>query len=349
MADGGATYRGAGVDIDAGDEAVERIKDIVATTNNLPGVLSSIGGFGGLFQLDMERFTPPVLVAATDGVGTKLEVARLVDRYETVGIDLVAMCVDDLICVGAEPLFFLDYIAVGAVDPQRIEELVTGVAAGCRQAGCALLGGETAEHGGVMHLGDVDMAGFAVGVVERGRELGPDRVHDDDVLIGLASPGIRSNGYTLARHIFFERQSRALEAPAWDGASVSLADELLRPSVIYAPAILEVLRRCPEVVHAVAHITGGGLEGNLVRALPEGVLAMVDRSALPVPEIFNEIQRCGDVRDEEMARVFNLGVGMVLAVARGSETAVLEVLADEGIESAVVGALQPGDKGVEVQ
>ncbi len=230
MGTGGATYAGAGVDIGAGDAAVGLMKGLVA----------GIGGFGGLFALDTARFTQPVLVASTDGVGTKLVVARASGRYDTVGIDLVAMCVDDLVCVGAEPLFMLDYIATGKVDPARIEAVVAGVGEGCRQAGCSLIGGETAEHPGVMAPDDLDIAGFAVGAVEQGTQLGPERVRVGDVLVGLPSPGLRSNGYTLARQVLLspEYGGRGLDDPAWEGAEVTVADELLRPSVIYTPAVL---------------------------------------------------------------------------------------------------------------
>jgi phosphoribosylformylglycinamidine cyclo-ligase len=340
-ADAGATYAAAGVDITAGDEAVERIKSVVASTMR-PGVLGGIGGFGGLFALDMGRYEKPVLVAATDGVGTKLEVARLAGRYDTVGIDLVAMSVDDLVCVGAEPLFLLDYIAVGAVDPARIEELVGGIAEGCRQSRCALLGGETAEHGGTPSA--LDLAGFAVGVLEQGQELGPDRVEAGDVLLGLGSPGLRSNGYTLARHVLLERAGRSLEEPAWEGASTSLADELLRPSVIYSSAVLDAMATSPGSLHAAAHITGGGIGGNLVRALPVSLRAVVDRSELPVPRIFGEIQRLGNVADDEMARVFNLGVGMILVVDPSGATSMLDSLRASGLEAAHVGTIEAGER-----
>ena len=337
----GATYAAAGVDIAAGDEAVERIKGVVASTSR-PGVLGGIGGFGGLFALDTQRYSKPVLVAATDGVGTKLEVARLAGRYDTVGIDLVAMSVDDLVCVGAEPLFLLDYIAVGAVEPSRIEELVSGIADGCRQSRCALLGGETAEHGGTPS--DLDLAGFAVGVVERGSELGPERVRDGDVLIGLASPGLRSNGYTLARYVLLERAARSLDEPAWEGSSSSLADELLRPSVIYCAGVLDAMAATPGSLHAAAHITGGGIQGNLVRALPDDLRAVVDRSSLPVPPIFAEIQRLGEVADEEMARVFNLGVGMILVVDPTGAQAMLSSLEATGLDAALIGVVEAGPR-----
>ena len=233
-----------------------------------PEVLAGIGGFAGQFALDPGRYREPVLVSSTDGVGTKVLVAKAAGRYDTIGIDLVAMCVDDLVCTGAEPLFLLDYLAVGKLVPERVETVVSGVAEGCRQAGCALLGGETAEHPGAMGPDEFDLAGFAVGVVERDERLGPERVRVGDALVGLASPGLRSNGYTLARHVCFERAGRGLDDPAWDGADRSVADELLRPSVIYAPAILAALGVAPGAVHACAHITGGGIAGNVPRLLP---------------------------------------------------------------------------------
>ena len=337
----GATYAAAGVDIAAGDAAVEAIKDVVASTTR-PEVLGGIGGFGGMFALDIQRHPNPVLVSSTDGVGTKLEVARLADRFDTVGIDLVAMCVDDLVCIGAEPLVLLDYVAVGAVDPDRIAEVVGGVAEGCRQARCALLGGETAEHGGVMGADHLDIAGFAVGVLERGTELGAARVEDGDVLIGLASPGLRSNGYTRARHVLLERAGLGLDDPAWAGAEATVADELLRPSVIYAPAIMDLLDACPGAVHAIAHITGGGIPGNLNRVLPGHLDAAVDRSGLLVPEIFSEIARLGSVAPEEMDRVFNMGIGMVLAVAADRADDVLAALVPTGVEATTIGTIVPG-------
>ena len=230
MSQGGATYADAGVDIAAGDAAVDRLR----------GMVSGIGGFGGQFPLDVSRYTSPVLVSSTDGVGTKLVVARATGRYETVGIDLVAMCVDDLVCVGAEPLFMLDYLSTGKVVPETVATVVAGVHEGCRQAGCSLIGGETAEHAGVMAADEIDLAGFAVGVVEQGSQLGSERVRVGDAVVGLASPGLRSNGYTLARHVLLERAGLGLDEPAWAGAGHSVADELLRPSVIYTPAVLAV-------------------------------------------------------------------------------------------------------------
>jgi phosphoribosylformylglycinamidine cyclo-ligase len=332
----GATYAGAGVDIAAGDAAVERLRPLVA----------GIGGFGGQFPLEVDRYATPVLVASTDGVGTKLIVARATGRYDTVGIDLVAMCVDDLVCVGAEPLFLLDYIATGQVDPDRIATVVAGVHEGCRQAGCALLGGETAEHAGVMGPDELDLAGFAVGVVEQGAQLGPERVRAGDVVVALPSPGLRSNGYTLARHVLLERAGLDLADPAWVGASHSVADELLRPSVIYAPAVLAARAACGDWLHACAHITGGGIVGNLPRVLPEGLGAVLDRSAWVEPRVFAEIQRLGAVAEEEMDRVFNRGVGMaVLADPQGVD-ALLDALDEAGQRSTVIGEVVAGGPGV---
>jgi phosphoribosylformylglycinamidine cyclo-ligase len=332
-----ATYAGAGVDIGAGDAAVELMK----------GLVSGIGGFGGQFPLDTARFTHPVLVASTDGVGTKLVVAQASGRYHTVGIDLVAMCVDDLVCVGAEPLFMLDYIATGKVDPARIQAVVAGVGEGCRQAGCSLIGGETAEHPGVMAPDDLDIAGFAVGAVEQGTQLGPERVRVGDVIIGLPSPGLRSNGYTLARLVLLspEYGGRGLGDPAWDGAEVTVADELLRPSVIYTPAVLRVRDALGDGLHACAHITGGGIVGNLPRVLPEDTAGLLERSSWVEPRIFSEIQRLGSVAEAEMDRVFNRGVGMALVVQADRVAAALDVLADAGHPSTVIGHVAPRAPG----
>ena len=338
------TYAQSGVSIDAGDEAVERIKEVVASTKR-PEVLGGIGGFGGLFKLDTSKFKEPVLVASADGVGTKLEVARQVGRYDSVGIDLVAMLVDDLACIGAEPLFLLDYVAVGALDPARLEELVTGIAAGCRLANTALLGGETAEHGGVMKPDDLDVAGFAVGVVERGSEMGPERMRDGDVLIGLGSPGLRSNGYSLARSVLVKDQSD-LAKPAFEGSARTLGDELLVPSVIYAPTITAMRAELGSAIHAAAHITGGGILGNVVRILPEGLNANIDMDTFETPEIFFEIQRRGQVSADEMVRVFNCGLGMVVSVDPSSASAALTIARAQGIVATVVGTISTGSQKV---
>lgn len=339
---GPATYQGAGVDIAAGADAVERIRHVVASAGR-PEVLGGIGGFGGCFSFDPSRYRRPVLVSSTDGVGTKVALASATGRYGTLGIDLVAMCVDDVVCSGAEPLFLLDYVAVGGLAPAQMEELVAGVAEGCRQAGCALLGGEMAEHGSTVPAGHVDLAGFAVGVVEHDAMLGPDRVRAGDVLVGFASPGLRANGYSLARHVLLERAGLPLDGPAWSGAGHTLADELLLPSVIYAPAVLSVARSVPAgALRAAAHVTGGGIPGNLARVLPADLDAVIELGAVEEPPIFDEIRRRGPVEEAEMARVFNLGLGMVLVIEPGAAGPAREAAAAAGVPSAEVGRVVPG-------
>ena len=335
----GETYAGAGVDIEAGDEAVRRIAPVVRSTFR-PEVLADIGGFGASFALDVASYRAPVLVSATDGVGTKAQIAEATGHLETIGIDLVAMCVDDLVCQGAEPLFFLDYVAVGHLDPDRMEHLVAGVAEGCRQAGCSLIGGEMAEHPGVMAADQFDLVGFAVGVVERDRLLTGDQARAGDVLIGLPSPGLRSNGYSLARRVLLERAGRSLDEPAFEGSPRTLGEELLEPSVIYAPAVLALLDAVD--VRAVAHVTGGGLAGNLPRVLPDAVDAHVDPSTWEQPRIFAEVQAAGAIDDAEMAAVFNLGIGMVVAVPAEVEREALDVLGAHGHRAVTIGGLTEG-------
>jgi phosphoribosylformylglycinamidine cyclo-ligase len=339
---GGLTYSAAGVDIDAADRAVEAMRDLVASTADRPGVIGTIGGFGGLFELP-PGYRRPVLVSSTDGVGTKMAVAMATGRFDTVGIDLVAMCVDDLVCCGARPLFFLDYQLLGQVDPVQVRQVMTGIAAGCRLAGCAIVGGELAEHPGLLAPGELDVAGFAVGVVERDCIVdGPERTRAGDVLIGLASPGLRSNGYSLARRALLDLAGRPLDGPAWDGAGATLADELLRPSVIYTPAILALLDAGTVDVHAVAHITGGGLPGNVPRVVAADLDAVFDPGSWTVPRIFAEIQAAGKISDEEMFRVFNLGIGMVVAVPARDAPHALELLAAIGQSASKVGHLSAG-------
>lgn len=335
----GETYAAAGVSIEAGDEAVQRIKDKVRSTFR-PEVIGDIGGFGGLFAFANHRYKHPVLVSSTDGVGTKALIAQAAGSFETIGIDLVAMCVDDLVCQGAEPLFFLDYIAVGKLDPDHIEQLVEGVAEGCRQAGCALIGGEMAEHPGAMEPGEFDLVGFSVGVAERDLLITGEHVQAGDVLIGLPSPGIRSNGYSLARHVLLDKAQLPLDGPAYEGAHHTLADELLVPSVIYAPAVLALLRQVD--VHAVAHVTGGGLAGNLSRVLPKGVDATVDPRSWEEPRIFGEIRRLGDIDQDEMRKVFNLGIGMVVVVPGDEAFRSLDVLRAAGHRAMEIGRIEKG-------
>jgi phosphoribosylformylglycinamidine cyclo-ligase len=339
----GTSYEDAGVSISAGEAAVERIKSKVRSTFR-PEVIGDIGGFGGLFAFAQHRYSHPVLVSSTDGVGTKALVAQAVGRFDTIGVDLVAMCVDDIVCQGAEPLFFLDYIAVGKLDPDHIEQLVEGVAHGCRQAGCALIGGEMAEHPGAMVPGEFDLVGFAVGVAERDRLITGEHVGAGDVIIGLPSPGLRSNGYSLARKVLIEDAGLRLDDLAWEGAPHSLGEELLLPSVVYAPAIAALLRVVD--VRSIAHITGGGLPGNLARVLPEGTDAVVDESSWEPPRIFSEIRRHGDIDLDEMRRVFNLGIGMVVVVAAEEAHRTLDVLRTEGHRAVQIGRIETGHGAV---
>ena len=339
----GETYASSGVDIAAGEEAVQRIKDKVRSTFR-PEVIGDIGGFGGLFSFANHRYRHPVLVSSTDGVGTKALIAQAAGHFDTIGVDLVAMCVDDLVCQGAEPLFFLDYIAVGKLDPDHIEQLVEGVAEGCRQAGCALIGGEMAEHPGAMEPGEFDLVGFAVGVAERDQLITGEHVRAGDVLIGLPSPGIRSNGYSLARKVLLETAGRSLDGPAFDGAKHTLAQELLVPSVIYAPAVLALLKQVD--VRAVAHVTGGGLAGNLTRVLPKGIDATVDPKTWEEPRIFGEIRRAGDISDAEMRKVFNLGIGMVAVVPPDEAYRAIDVLRTHGQRAVEIGRVHKGDGSV---
>jgi len=332
------TYADAGVDTTAGEKAVELIKEHVRSTFR-PEVIGDVGGFGGLFALQGDRFRDAVLVASTDGVGTKAVVAQLTGRYGTIGIDCVAMSVDDVAANGAEPLFFLDYISVGKLVPETIDEIVSGVADGCRRAGCALLGGEMSEHGGVMEPGEFDLVGFAVGVVERSRVL-PADVHPGDAIVGIASGGLRCNGYSLARRALVDVDGRDLGGPAWSGARHSLADELLRPSIVYAPAMLELRRHVD--VHAYAHVTGGGIVGNLARVLPDDCDAVVLRDSWERPRIFAEVQAAGAVTDAEMDEVFNLGLGMLAVVPGDAVEHALDAVRSAGHEAWVVGEITSG-------
>ena len=299
-------YRRAGVDLEAAAHAVRLIGELASDASR-PEVADEVGGFAGLFRIGDGR----LLAAATDGVGTKLEIARTTGRLTTVGIDLVAMCADDVVCTGAEPLFFLDYLAVGKVEPTRVAAIVEGVAEGCRRAGCALLGGETAEHPGTMPHDQFDLAGFCVGAVDDDALLGPSRVRAGDVLVGLASSGLHANGYSLVRSALLERHSLDDAPPVLGGRS--LADELLEPCAIYAPAVLALAR--DGLVHAAAHITGGGLTENVPRVLPSGLGAIVERGAWPEQPVFRLVQDAAGATDADMFTTCNMGIGMVLLVA----------------------------------
>lgn len=327
MADKGLTYAGAGVDIDAGNRMVELIKPLVRSTAR-PGADAEIGGFGALFDLKRLGFADPVLVAATDGVGTKLKIAIETGTHHTIGIDLVAMSVNDLVVQGAEPLFFLDYFACGQLDPEVGARVIKGVAEGCRQAGCALIGGETAEMPGLYQTGDYDLAGFAVGAVERDAILPRPDVRAGDVILGLASSGIHSNGYSLVRKIV-ERTGLRWSAPAPFDPASELGVASLEPTRIYVKSCLAALR-ATKAIKALAHITGGGFPDNIPRVLPQGLGVMLDLHRVPVPPIFRWLADVGQVAEAEMLRTFNCGVGMVAVVAPGEADAVCNALVREG-------------------
>lgn len=322
----GLTYSDAGVDIDAGNLMVEKIKPHVRSTRR-PGADGEIGGFGGLFDLKAAGFTDPVLVAANDGVGTKLKIAIEADRHDTVGIDLVAMCVNDLVVQGAEPLFFLDYFATGKLDPDQGAAIVAGIASGCREAGCALIGGETAEMPGMYSDGDYDLAGFAVGAAERGQLLPAGDLAEGDVILGLASSGVHSNGFSLVRRIV------ALSGLAWDAPAPfgdgTLAERLMTPTRIYVKPLLKAIRETG-AVKALAHITGGGFPENIPRVLPNHLAAEIDLAAVPVPAVFSWLSATGNVEAKEMLRTFNCGVGMIAVVAAEDAARVGEILTAEG-------------------
>ncbi|MEL6220207.1 MAG: phosphoribosylformylglycinamidine cyclo-ligase [Pseudomonadota bacterium] len=325
------TYAQSGVDIDAGADLVERIKPAAARTKR-PGAMAGLGGFGGLFDLKAAGYEDPVLVAATDGVGTKLRIAIDTDRLDGIGIDLVAMCVNDLVCQGAEPLFFLDYFATGKLSVDAAARVVEGVAAGCEDAGAALIGGETAEMPGLYAAGDFDLAGFAVGAVERGEDL-PRDVAPGDVLLGLASSGVHSNGYSLARKVA-EIAGLGWEAPCPFGDG-TLGEALLTPTRIYVRAALAAIRTGG--VHGLAHITGGGLPENLPRLLPEGTGAEVDLTVWTAPPVFGWLARTGGIAEAEMLRAFNCGIGMVLAVAPDAAETVVATLSEAGEQVTRIG------------
>jgi phosphoribosylformylglycinamidine cyclo-ligase len=330
-------YKSAGVDIEAGNALVERIKPVAARTR-IPGVLAGLGGFGSLFELPVERYRRPILVAGTDGVGTKLKLAIETGRHGGVGVDLVAMCVNDIVVQGAEPLFFLDYYATGRLDVNVAATVIEGIGRGCERAGCALVGGETAEMPGMYGAGDYDLAGFCVGVVEKDEILDGARVRPGDRLIGLASSGPHSNGYSLIRKIL-ERHGNPDEM--LEGRA--LADWLMEPTRIYVKPLLQLMKSIR--VHALAHITGGGITENLPRVLPAGTQARIDLSAWPRPAIFQWLQEQGRVADAEMLRTFNCGIGMIVCVAAEDEQAALEALRASGETVYVIGEIAPGAGG----
>jgi phosphoribosylformylglycinamidine cyclo-ligase len=340
----GLTYAEAGVDIDAGNAMVEKIKPLVRSTRR-PGADGEIGGFGGLFDLKAAGFSDPVLVAANDGVGTKLKIAIDAGIHDTVGIDLVAMCVNDLVVQGAEPLFFLDYFATGKLDPEQGAAIVGGIAEGCRQAGCALIGGETAEMPGMYQGNDYDLAGFAVGAAERGQLLPTDDIVEGDVLLGLASSGVHSNGFSLVRRIV-EQSGLAWDDPAPFAKEKTLGAALLEPTRIYVKPVLQAIRNT-HGIKALAHITGGGFPENIPRVLPKDFTAELDLEAIAVPAVFSWLAKTGGVAPAEMMRTFNCGIGMIMVVASGQAAQVAAVLQEAGETVEPIGRIVPRrDAGV---
>jgi phosphoribosylformylglycinamidine cyclo-ligase len=336
-----ATYRDAGVDIDRGDEFVHRIGPLVRRTFR-PEVIGGLGGFGGLFRFPSERYQEPILVSGTDGVGTKVKMATLMGKHDTIGIDLVAMCVNDIVVSGAEPLFFLDYLATGHLDVDVAEAIIKGIVEGCRQAECALIGGETAEMPSCYPPGEYDLAGFAVGVVERGKMLGAEKVRPGDVLVGVASSGLHSNGYSLARRVCFEGQGWTPETliPDLQG---TIGEALLTPTRIYVKLVKALLAQ--EALHGVAHITGGGLTGNVPRVFSEQCQAVIHRRNWQPPPVFGVLQGVGGIEREEMYRVFNMGIGLVLMCASDRVSAVLSTVAEQGMTGWLIGDIQVRGQG----
>jgi len=340
----GLTYAKAGVSIEAGDELVRRIRPIARRTR-VPGVLAGVGGFSALFDLKSRGYRHPVLVSSTDGVGTKLKIAFLTGIHDTIGIDLVAMSVNDILTQGAAPLFFLDYFACGKLDVKIAEAAVRGIAAGCRQAGCALIGGETAEHPGDFPPGEYDLAGFAVGVLEKNNIIDPKKITSGDVLIGLPSSGLHSNGYSLARKVLLEKARLKLHQKIPE-LGRSLGEELLVPTRIYARIARRLFAKFS--INGCAHITGGGITGNLPRVLPKGRRAVLERGSWPVPPVFGLIQKLGGIHRGEMDRIFNNGLGLILVVDRKDAAGVQQVLKKMGEKSFLIGEIRNGVYGASI-
>ncbi len=339
-----ASYAAAGVNIEAGYEGVRLMKKHVARTM-IPGVVSDIGGFGGLFTPDIAGMETPTLVMGTDGVGTKQRIAQLMDKHDTVGIDCVAMCVNDIVCCGAKPIAFLDYIAIGKNDPEKVATLVSGVAEGCVQSGCALIGGETAEHPGTMEADDYDLAGFAVGIVDKAKVLDQNKMKAGDVVLALPSSGIHSNGYSLVRKVF-DVESADLNK-YYEELGQTLGEALLTPTVIYVKPVLAAIDAAE--VHGVSHITGGGFYENIPRCIPEGLCAKINKAAIKVPPIFTLLQREGNIPERDMFNTYNMGVGMALIVSRETKDQAVAALAAEGCQAYEIGEIVEGTDKVTVE
>ena len=335
------SYKEAGVDITAGYRAVELMKKHVART--MPDGKADIGGFGGLFPLDMMGMKEPVLVSGTDGVGTKLRIAQLLDKHDTIGIDCVAMCVNDIICCGAKPLLFLDYIACGRNVPERIAEIVGGVAEGCVQAGCALVGGETAEHPGTMAEDDYDLAGFSVGIVDKSKVIDNSKMQAGDVMIALSSSGVHSNGFSLVRKVF-DVEHCDLKAPVEELHGASLGETLLAPTRIYVKPVLAVMKEV--TIKGISHITGGGFYENMPRSIPKGLGVKIEKSAVRVPHIFSLIQKRGNISEHDMFNTFNMGVGMSVVVAKEEADRAVELFKANGEDAYILGTIVESEDGV---
>ena len=335
------SYKEAGVDITAGYRAVELMKKHVART--MPDGKADIGGFGGLFPLDMTGMKEPVLVSGTDGVGTKLRIAQLLDKHDTIGIDCVAMCVNDIICCGAKPLLFLDYIACGRNVPERIAEIVGGVAEGCVQAGCALVGGETAEHPGTMAEDDYDLAGFSVGIVDKSKVIDNSKMQAGDVMIALPSSGVHSNGFSLVRKVF-DVEHCDLKAPVEELHGASLGETLLAPTRIYVKPVLAVMKEV--TLKGISHITGGGFYENMPRSIPKGLGVKIEKSAVRVPPIFSLIQKRGNISEHDMFNTFNMGVGMSVVVAKEEADRAVELFKANGEDAYILGTIVESEDGV---
>ena len=336
-------YAAAGVDIEAGYQGVKMMNRYVQRTLTAD-VISDLGGFGGLFSLDLHGLEKPVLVSGTDGVGTKQRIAQLMDRHDTVGIDCVAMCVNDIICCGAKPLFFLDYIAIGKNIPEKVVSLVSGVSEGCVRAGCALIGGETAEHPGTMKPDDYDLAGFAVGVVDRNKILDKNKMRPGDVVIALPSSGLHSNGYSLVRKVFDVENADL--GQYYGELGCELGEELLRPTKIYVRPVLAAVEAAD--VRGISHITGGGFYENIPRCIPDGLCAKIEKEALRIPPIFPLLARMGGISERDMFNTFNMGTGMVLVAAKDSADKALAALHSLGQEAGVIGEIVLGEEKVEL-
>ncbi len=338
-------YAEAGVDINAGYEGVRLMKRHVERSF-IPGVLSDIGGFGAMFQPELLGMKEPVLVSGTDGVGTKQRIAQLLDKHSTVGIDCVAMCANDIVCCGAKPLFFLDYIAIGKNIPEKVAELVSGVAEGCVQAGCALIGGETAEHPGTMAADDYDLAGFCVGIVDKSRILDKNSIREGDVIIALPSSGVHSNGYSLVRKVFDIENADLSEKPE-ELRGLSLGEALLCPTKIYVKPVLSVMEAAE--LKGVSHITGGGFYENIPRAVPDGLCARIKKSSIKRLPIFDLIQRKGDISEHDMFNTFNMGVGMSLIISARSAGAAMQALKLHGIDAYIIGEMESGSERIVIE